>query len=151
MSEPPFDMPRVQRWFAIEFNNQAWDLVERTDRSAEESQRMIHLAHAAMVHWQAIGQPINRLRGECLLASVYLAADRFESAALHSEQALAFSAQGIADETPFDVASLYACAVRVYERQGNSDQVTKLRPMADAAIEKLTEADDRALVQKLYG
>ncbi|NJM49445.1 MAG: hypothetical protein HC860_27425 [Alkalinema sp. RU_4_3] len=37
MSQPPFDVAVAHRWFAVEFNNRAWDLVEKTDRTADEA------------------------------------------------------------------------------------------------------------------
>ena len=33
MPAPPFDLAQAHRWFAIEFNNQAWELVEKPSRS----------------------------------------------------------------------------------------------------------------------
>ena len=42
MATPPFDLARAHRWFAVELNNLAWDLVEAQERSASDIARMIH-------------------------------------------------------------------------------------------------------------
>jgi hypothetical protein len=151
MAEPTFDVSRAHRWFAVEFNNAAWELVEKADRSPEETQRMIHLAHAAALHWSAIGQRINIQRAECLLATVYAAAGRFEPAALHAEYGLAISENGVDDETPFDRASLFAVAASIYGRSSGDADGPKFAALAKAEFTKLTEPDDRAVITKLYG
>ena len=81
MSTPPFDLAQAHRWFAIECNNEAWDLVEKADRAPPETQRMISAAHAAALHWGAVGNALNRLRAENLLAAVYSAAGEAAPAA----------------------------------------------------------------------
>ena len=62
MPEPPFEVSQAHRWFAVELNNRAWDLVEATERSPDETDEMIDSAHAACLHWRAVGVPLNALR-----------------------------------------------------------------------------------------
>lgn len=71
MSTAPFDLPKAHRWFAVELNNLCWDLIEAEHRSAEQTERMIHAAHAACHHWLQVGTAVNNLRAECLLATAY--------------------------------------------------------------------------------
>ena len=78
--ETPFDKAKADRWFGVEFNNASWDLIEASSRTAEENDRLIHLAHAAYLHWLAVGKPIHRQRGLCLLANAYLAVGSGEAA-----------------------------------------------------------------------
>ena len=47
MSTPPFDLSKAHRWFAIELNNRAWELIEAPARTAEEAVEMVTAAHAA--------------------------------------------------------------------------------------------------------
>src|SRR5687768_9557039 len=74
MAEAPFDLPRAQRWFAVELNNLAWDLLDKPGRTNDETNRMLHAAHASVHHWLAAGNELNRLRGMVLLANVYASA-----------------------------------------------------------------------------
>lgn len=50
-NQPPFDLEKAHRFFSTECFNQAWDLIEKEDRSAEENESMRMLAHAALWHW----------------------------------------------------------------------------------------------------
>src|SRR5438132_654335 len=90
---PPFDLTIAHRWFAAEFNNQAWELIESGGRSPEDCQRMVHLAHAAYLHWAAIGSPLNRQRAFDLLAHAYRAAGQQAVAAEFAEAAYRLSEQ----------------------------------------------------------
>jgi hypothetical protein len=71
MPTAPFDESRAHRWFAVEFNNLAWDLLEKPDRTAEDDERLRHAAHAACLHWQATGSVLNDLRAHVLLTTTY--------------------------------------------------------------------------------
>jgi hypothetical protein len=150
MSEAPFDLAKAHRWFAVEYNNQAWDLVERPSRTADETEQMIHAAHAALLHWQAIGTALNRQRGENLLATVYVAAGDAGAAVRHGERCLSLSVQNAQEESPFDRATALGCAAQAHALVGDSAQADRLRTLAKAAAAAL-DADDRAVFEKLYG
>jgi len=64
------DIAKWHRWFAIESNNRAWDLAEKADRSALETDQMLEAAHAAALHWRAVGTELNVIRARLLLAHV---------------------------------------------------------------------------------
>ena len=149
MPEPPFDVATAHRWFAVEFNNRAWDLIEKEGRTADETQAMIHAAHAAACHWQAIGTSLNAQRAEGLLATAYLKAGRAEPALRHAQRGLALSEQN-AEETDFDRATTLAAAARAHALAGDAAEAERLLALAMAAAGKL-EAEDRGVFDKLYG
>jgi hypothetical protein len=62
MAKPPVDVAQAHRWFAVEPNNLAWDLAEMANRSPDNTERMIHAAHAACFHWLEAGNVLNHLR-----------------------------------------------------------------------------------------
>jgi hypothetical protein len=150
MPEAPFDLATVHRWFAVEFNNQAWDLVEKANRTADETQQMIHLAHASVLHWQHAGSALHRQRGENLLATVYAAANVPKAAVWHAERCLSLSVQNAKEETPFDRATALGCAAQAHALAGDLAQADRLRTLAKGAVDVLA-ADDRAVFEKLYG
>jgi hypothetical protein len=152
MSTPPFELDKAHRWFAVEFNNRAWDLVEQRGRSADETQEMLHAAHAAAIHWQAIGTTLNAQRAENLLATAYLAAGRAEPALRHAQRCLALSEQNAASgiETPFDRATALGCAAQAHKLAGDTNESERLDNLAKAAADKLA-ADDRPVFDKFYG
>ncbi len=149
MPDAPFDVAKAHRWFAVEFNNQAWDLVEKPDRSAEETQQMIHLAHASIVHWQAAGNALNRQRGENLLATVYAAANVPKAAVWHAERCLSLSVQNAKEESPFDRATALGCAAKAHALAGDTAPAERLRTLAKAAVAALDD-EDRSVFEKLY-
>ncbi len=150
MSEPPFDLAKAHRWFGVDFNNQAWDLVEKPSRTADETEQMIHAAHAALLHWQAVGTALNRQRGENLLATVYVAAGDALAAVRHAERCLSLSVQNAKEESPFDRATALGCAAMAHALAGDAAQGERLRTLAKAAAVAL-DADDRGVFEKLYG
>jgi hypothetical protein len=150
MSEPPFDLAKAHRWFAVEYNNQAWDLVEKPGRTADETQQMIHLAHASVLHWQSVGSALNRQRGENLLATVHAAAGDAAAAVRHAERCLSLSVQNAKEETPFDRATALGCASRAHALAGDTAQANRLRTLAQAAAKSLDD-EERGVFEKLYG
>lgn len=149
MSTPPFELPKAHRWFAVEFNNKAWGLIEKDRRSVDETQEMIHAAHAAAIHWQAIGTPLNDQRAENLLATAYCAARKPEPALRHAQRCLALSEQNAAEETPFDRATALGCAAQAHKLAGDAHESDRLMALALAAADKL-DGDDRPVFDKLY-
>jgi len=77
MAERPSadEIAKWHRWFAIECNNRAWQLAEQAERSAPETDAMLEAAHAAALHWRAIGTELNVIRARLLLAHVLALVD----------------------------------------------------------------------------
>lgn len=72
MAEKPTGemIERMHRWFAVECNNQAWELAGRPERSADENRQLLLLAYTAAFHWSQVGTAVNVARAETLLAQV---------------------------------------------------------------------------------
>ena len=149
MSEPPFDLAKAHRWFAVECNNAAWELYELPARTAEETERMIDLAHASLHHWRHAATPLNILRGQVLLATVYTAAGYRESAARHAYRSLELLA-GAADPTPFDRVSTLGSAAGALALAGEAAEADRLRGDARSALSQLTDEDDRRVATQLW-
>ena len=112
MTEPtaPFDVRRAHRWFAVEFNNRAWELVELPTRSPEQTAAMLDAAHAAGAHWREVGDVLNHLRAQCLLATAYASANEGAAAERHARQCLALLTDAGERATPWDHATAHGCA-----------------------------------------
>lgn len=61
------EIDRFHRYFAVECNNNAWELADLADRSDEQTQEMIRLAEVAAWHWSKVGRPIHFARADMLL------------------------------------------------------------------------------------
>jgi len=49
--EPAFDKETAHKFFSANCFNSAWQYIENSDRTDDEDQRMISLAHASVWHW----------------------------------------------------------------------------------------------------
>jgi len=91
MSEPPFDLKQGHHWFAVGLTNITWAYVEADSISEHEAEKVIHAAHGACFHWLEVGDLLNHLRAQCLLASAYIAAGLPTDAVRHARKCLALS------------------------------------------------------------
>lgn len=153
MVQAPFetaDEAKVNRWFGVEYNNEAWDLVEKPSRTADETERMVALAHAALVHWLKAGNTLNEQRAWCLLATAQTLAGRKREAVYAAEKCLALAAKNDDEQSPFDRATAHGCAMQAYAAASMVMRASEQAKLAFAAAERLDE-DDRAVYTKLYG
>ena len=148
MADAPFDLPRAQRWFAVECNNAAWNLLEKPSHTSDETERMLHAAHASMHHWLAAGNELNRLRGVVLLANVYAGARLTEGAIRYAEQALVLSDAAGDAQSAFDRATVQAAASRAYLLGGDGVRAKRFFDLAQQVAENL-DADDRPAFDQL--
>ena len=70
MNEPPIDVEKGHRWFAIEWNNAAWDALEADELDDTAKWTALHRGHASVAHWREAGNELNWVRGLCLLANI---------------------------------------------------------------------------------
>lgn len=149
MPDAPFDVAKAHRWFAVELNNQAWDLVEAESRTAEQVDAMIHAAHAACYHWRQAGNPLNDQRALCLLANAYNVAGDYAAATRYARQCVELSGQNAEVETPFDRATAFECLARALACAGQTDEARQIKQLAREAAERIAEADDRQAFDRM--
>lgn len=150
MSEAPFDVKRAHRWFAVELNNAAWDLVDAERRSPQEVERMIHAAHGACFHWLQVGDLLSHLRAQCLLATAYARAGLAEPALRHADRCLSLSAEAGDRQTAFDRATAHGCASAAYLLAGRVDAAKAEHQIATVVAEGFTDLSEAPLFAKLY-
>jgi hypothetical protein len=150
MTTAPFDVKRAHQWFAVELNNRTWDLVERDERSPADVDRMIHAAHAACYHWLEVGDALNHLRAECLLATAYATAHLPEPAVRHAEKCLMLLRDAGERATPFDRATAHGCASVAYKLAGCMDEARAEYDRAQAAAEEFDDPAERPVFERFY-
>ncbi|WP_084713486.1 MerR family transcriptional regulator [Streptacidiphilus rugosus] len=133
-----------ERRTAVDLFNGVWRLLEKEDRSVEDDDRMLHMAHASRYHWGEVGAPVNLSRGEWQCSRVYSVLGRAEPALHHARRGLEIcQAHGIAD---FDLAFAYESLARAHAVAGDKDQARAWTEQALAAAEDIAEDEDRELV-----
>jgi hypothetical protein len=62
----------MHRWFGVQLNNEAWDLLEQIGPHSPlvDRERLLYAAYASTYHWLEAGNTANHARGEHLIASV---------------------------------------------------------------------------------
>jgi hypothetical protein len=78
----------LERKLAAHLFNETWRLIEKSDRTAEESALMIHSAHASRYHWESVGDASNKAIGEWQVSRVYSLLALGESALYHANLCL---------------------------------------------------------------
>jgi DNA-binding transcriptional MerR regulator len=139
------DVAGDERQLAADLFNGVWRLLEKEDRSVEDDDRMLHMAHASRYHWGQVGDPVNLSRGEWQCSRVYSVLGRTEPALYHARRGLEIcQAHGIGD---WDLAFAYESLARAHAVAGDKDQARAWTEQALAAAEDIAEDEDRELLR----
>ena len=150
MSNWPLDQSAAHRWFAIEFNNEAWSIVEATQRSAKDVERLLHLRTPLAF----TGRP-SELRS---IASERLASwpmltplpPKPTNRSSMPKWPGLFSEKHGAEQTPFDRAEALGTTSVALRAAGRREEADQWRAKALEAAASL-DNDDRAVVERLLG
>ena len=148
MPTAPFDLAQANRWFGIEFNNAAWDLLEAPSRTADETERMLRLAHASCLHWESIGTPANEQRGLVLLAMAHAVAGLGHRAVALARGSVALGEAHDDLLTPFDRAAAAACMATALRSDGKSADASDWESRTQSLAAALEE-DDRIVIRRM--
>jgi DNA-binding transcriptional MerR regulator len=133
-----------ERRQAIDLFNGVWRFLEKEDRSREDDDTMLHMAHASRYHWGQVGTAANLARGEWQVSRVYSVLERSEPALYHAQRVLDICrANGIGD---WDIAFAYEALARASAVAGDKEQARAWTDQALAAAEDIAEDEDRELV-----
>jgi hypothetical protein len=137
--------PATHRQLGVDLYNSTWTLLEKADRTAAETDELIHRAHASRWHWGQVGEPVNLARGEWLCSRVYALLGRGEPAIWHARRCAEIDeAAGLAD---WDIASAYEAMARALLVANDRAGAAEWKAKATAALAGIAEADDRAVIE----
>jgi len=144
MSQETANLQELHKKLAVQFFNGTWDIIDKTDRTPEETLKMIHMAHASRLHWGEVGTPLNFLRGEWQISRVYALAKMGESALYHAKQCLNLcQAENIGD---FDLAFAHEALARAYMICGDEQQKQVHLREALAVAETIAKPENKDYV-----
>lgn len=134
----------IQRRLGVDLYNSTWTLIEKADRTAAETDEMIHRAHASRWHWARVGEPINLARGEWLCSRVYATLGRGEPALWHARRCVEINeALGRDARETWDLPAAYEGMARASFAAGDPASGALWKAKAVAALEDIADADDR--------
>ncbi|MGD2249975.1 MAG: hypothetical protein PVF58_16335 [Candidatus Methanofastidiosia archaeon] len=121
--------------------NLVWSLLDKTERTIEENDKMIHAAHASRYHWGEIGTPLEFERGEWQISRVYSVLSMPHPALYHGNRCLEICQEN--DITDFDIAFAYEALARAYAVLGEKAKREKYMVLAQEAGEKIADEEDK--------
>lgn len=145
---PPELDATTHRQLAAGLYNYTWTLMEKTDRTAEETDLMIHAAHASRFHWEKLAVAANRSRGEWLCSRVYSVIGRGEPALWHARRCLDLVDAGGDGFEDWDRGSAFEALARAYAVAGDRAESDRYKALAAAELAKIAEDDDREVLEK---
>ena len=137
----------THRALGVALYNHVWTLLEKADRTPDETDEMIHAAHASRFHWSRAegSEPFNLARGEWQCSRVYAVLGRGEPALWHARRCLAINeAHGQGD---WDIASAYEAMARASGVAGEPDAAAEWKARAAAALDGIADQDDRDVIE----
>ncbi|MBI5840637.1 MAG: hypothetical protein HZB19_11100 [Chloroflexi bacterium] len=143
--EKTYTLSQAQLHFAIDFNNQAWELLEKPDRTSDENFRMLDFAHASLAHWRSAGTAARHQRGEWLLARVHTVLKNLDQALLHAKRCEELLEANKAEMSDFDYAFTYEALSRAHAMRGDRFEAKKFIELAKKAGEAIKDAEDREI------
>jgi len=148
--DPKQDLKVAHRWFAIETNNQSWDLIEAETHREEDLAALIHIAHVSYWHWLHAGNEVNRLRALPILVFAY-AMNKVPSLAVqYANDCVKLMKEVPADElSVFDTAVTFGAAAFAFQVANQKDEAKSYCEQAVHSAEML-EAEDRAVFDGLF-
>jgi DNA-binding transcriptional MerR regulator len=142
----PAGLPDSERQLAADLFNLVWTLLEQTGRTTEDDDRMVHAAHASRYHWGQVGGPEQLAIGEWQCARVYSVLGRAEPALHHARRCLDIATASTIPD--WLIASAHEGLARAYAVGGQRESALASRAAAEAALAKVTDAEDRQVVQE---
>jgi tetratricopeptide (TPR) repeat protein len=131
--------------FSTKFFNQAWELIDKPERTLDEDFFMVHLTHASLSHWL--------MRDDCTdenlstaywqLSRVYSLIDEPEQALKYALRCLNFSERR--DIGQFFLGYAYEALARAYMLLENSDKKKECLEKAKAITSLISPEDARSL------
>jgi DNA-binding transcriptional MerR regulator len=141
--------PATHRQLGVDLYNSTWTLIEKADRTAAETDEMIHRAHASRWHWARAGTDVNLARGEWLCSRVYATLGRGEPALWHARRCVEIH-EATEERESWDLPAAYEAMARASFVAGDPASGALWKAKAVEAVEGIADADDREpIVQDL--
>ncbi|MBI5279545.1 MAG: hypothetical protein HY854_24145 [Burkholderiales bacterium] len=134
---------------ARQANNRGWQLAEDHGREPEYHAEMLDAAHASAWLWSAVGNEINRMRAQMLLAQVHaLVGDGARALAYASEMRDFFV--GHVDTPDWELAFAHVIFAHAAQVAGRRQPYVEAYALAKQAVAAIAEDEDRAIVMKTF-
>ncbi|HBJ83797.1 MAG TPA: hypothetical protein DDZ88_08010 [Verrucomicrobiales bacterium] len=138
------DITAAHRYFSADFFNLTWELIEKAERSPEDTECMISLSHASLAHW--------RMREDCTarnlsigywqLSRVYALAGQADNATHYGQLCLGVSGQ----EPPFYISYAHEALARAAKLKGDTSILDAHLAEARRFAAQVTDAEEKKML-----
>jgi tetratricopeptide (TPR) repeat protein len=128
--------------------NRVWDFLDLQERTMEEEEQMIHLAHTSFWHWTQVEDhtSTNLSIGYWQIARVYAVVGNGEQSRFFAERCVEVSLQ--ADIPPFYIGYGYEALARAYMVLGQSEMAFDIFQKALSYAEEVVVEDSKKMLLK---
>lgn len=141
--EKTYTVAQAHYYFAMEFQRQTWDLLEKKERSRFDDVRMLDYAHASQAHWRTTGTAVRQQRGEWLISRVHAVLGEGIQALKHAQLCHELLQNNPSEMEASDFAFAYEAIARAYAVNGEKAEALKFIEKAQKAGEAIQEQGDR--------
>jgi hypothetical protein len=141
--EKTYTISQAHYQFAVDFNNQTWEFLEKKNRTRLEDIRMLDFAHASLAHWRAVGGAVRQQRGEWLVSRVHAVLGEGGPALKHAQQCFQLLEENKSEMDDSDIAFAYEAIARAYAVSGDKKESLKYIELAKKAGEEIKNDKDR--------
>ena len=141
--EKTYTISQAHYQFAVDFNNQTWEFLEKKNRTRLEDIRMVDFAYASLAHWRAIGGAVRQQRGEWLISRVHAVLGEGGPALKHAQLCYQLLEDNKSDMDDSDIAYAYEAIARAYAVSGDKRESLKFLELAKKAGEAIKNDKDR--------
>jgi hypothetical protein len=145
-------MSSPERQLGVELYNSSWALMERSDRTPEADDELVHHVHASMFHWLQAPEcePKHRARGEWLCSRAYTVLGPAEPAMHHARRCLELCEQHADNVEDWDLAFAYEALARASRVTGNQDEARRYEERGRELADRIADPEDKEIVLKDY-
>jgi len=134
----------LERKLAAHLFNETWRLIEKPDRTAEETIMMIHSAHASRYHWQSVGDCSHKAIGEWQISRVYSLLSLSGPALYHARLCLEIcDTQSL---SPFMTGCAHEAMARAFSSNDKTSAKLHHRAASELAV-LVQDPEDRGILE----
>jgi hypothetical protein len=140
----------MHRWFAVEFNNEVWDLLDAgVGRESAEADRdlVLYGAYASARHWAECGGPAQQARAEHLVARAELAVGDPAAALRHARRCLDLVLGHSDAVSDWDAPFAHEALARALAATGDPGGARRHRRLAVELTERVADPQDREVLE----
>lgn len=146
MAQPTFDILAAHKHFAASCFNEAWALIDKTDRTEADQQRVLAAAHASLYHWMHRPDATDRHRsiGCWQIARVHAILGEGAPALRWGRASLAYAA----DAPPFYAGYAHEAIARAAMCDNDARLAGEHLDLARGLLERIEDQADRDVLAK---